>query len=262
MFIYEGKTVLITGASSGIGEAFARELAQRKMNIILVARSEQKLQNMAANLMTKFRINADIIIADLTQEGSAQRIYNEIKRRHLSIDLLINNAGFGTYGPFEAIPAERKHAEVMLNVVSLVDMTHTFLPELLERRGGIINLASIASFTPMPYMSVYAATKAFILSFSEALWGEYHHRGLRILALCPSATETSFFDDLNQSASTKEPAIFSQKRRPEQVVATALRALEQGKCYTVDGGSNYIVTQLYRFFPRSMTIRGISKMMR
>src|SRR5271156_4950090 len=190
MYKYNGKTALITGASTGIGAEFARKLARRGMNVILVARSEDKLQALASELKN---IKATVIPLDLTLPDAAPTLKKKVAELGLQVDLLINNAGFGTFGPFEEIDPKLEQQEIQLNVMALVDLTHAFIPAMLERgEGAIINLASVAAHQPVPYMSVYAATKAFVLSFSEALWAEYKDRGIRVLSLNPGATKTEF----------------------------------------------------------------------
>lgn len=249
MDIYRNQTTLITGASSGIGEAFAHELARRGSHLILVARTESKLKKMAAELSKKYSVRCEVIPADLIQAGAAKMVYQETQKRGLPVDFLINNAGFGTYGPFDTLDPGRDHDEVMLNVTSVVDLTHQFLPDMVRRKsGGIINVASTAAFQPLPYMAVYGATKAFVVSFSEALWAEYRNQGVRVMALCPGATETPFFDVVGAS----EPAV-GIKETPEKVVRVGLKAFEQGRCFVVSGMANYLLSLTSRFTPRSLT---------
>jgi uncharacterized protein len=252
MFTYHGKTALITGASSGIGRVFALELAQRGMDVVLVARSEERLQELAEEVKQKYGVRAEVIVADLSQEQAALHIQQEVQQHELVIDLLINNAGFGVNGYFETITPERDHQQVMVDVAAVVDMTHAFIPSLLERarEAAIINVASTAAYQPVPYMAVYGASKAFVISFSLALAEEYRTRGLRILALCPGATETDFFKVAGESASV------GRRRTSEQVVATALRALEQGRAVVVDGRMNAFTAQLARLAPRGLATRG------
>ncbi|GHO83181.1 SDR family NAD(P)-dependent oxidoreductase [Dictyobacter formicarum] len=250
MFTYQGKTALITGASSGIGQSFAYALAARNVNLILVARSEERLRALADDLAQRHAIKAEVIVSDLSQPQAAQTIRQEVEQRGLVVDMLINNAGFGLNGYFETIEPERDHQQVMVDVVSVVDMTHAFIPEMLKRGGGaIINVASTAGFQPLPYMAVYSASKAFVLSFSEALSEEYRQRGLRVLALCPGATETPFFEVASEAAAV------GRKRTVEQVVATGLRALERGQRIAIDGRANALLAQLPRIFPRAIVAR-------
>ncbi|MCZ8523054.1 MULTISPECIES: SDR family NAD(P)-dependent oxidoreductase [Paenibacillus] len=258
MFTYSNKTALITGASSGIGEAFARSLAALACNLILVARNEAKLKALAAELSAVHQVKTTVIALDLSVPGTAQALFSEVQKHQLKVDLLINNAGFATYGYFEQIPGERQHEEVMLNVAALVDITHAFMPDLLRSRdGGLINVSSTAAFQPDPYMAVYGATKAFVLSFSEALWAENRSRGLRVLALCPGATETSFFDVVG----AKEASV-GNRLTPDTVVQKALRALEKGRSHVITGRQNYLVAQVSRLFSRHFTLGIVERTLR
>ncbi len=256
MLNYLGKTALVTGASAGIGATFARMLAERGMNLILVARSQSKLQTLATELASRYLSQVEVIPYDLSQEGAVRHIKEVICQRHLQVDLLINNAGFGTYGPFETLNPEREHEEIMLNVVALADLTRTFIPAMVARgSGAIVNVASTAAHQPVPYMAVYGATKAFVLSFSEALWAEYQDRGIRVLAICPGATDTNFH------TIAQEPAV-GRMNTPEQVVLTALKALEQGRSSVIPGLSNALMSGLLpRIFPRELTARIVKRMM-
>ena len=217
MFTYKGKTVLITGASSGLGLTFAHALAERSMNVILVARSEERLRALAKEISERYNVHAEVIVADLSQARESERIQQVVEQRHLAVDMLINNAGFATHGFFETLDSERDHEEIMVDVASVVALTRAFLPSMVARgEGAVINVASTAAFQPVPYMAVYGASKAFVLSFSQALSEEYSKRGIRFLALCPGATETNFFQVAGEGAA------FGRKRTSEQVIATAL----------------------------------------
>lgn len=188
-------TALITGASAGIGAAFAQELATRQTNLILVARSEAKPQQLAQQLQ-QYKIQVDIVVQDLTEPKAAKTVFDIVTEKGLTIDLLINNAGFGEYGDFAELDGEQQVKMIQLNILALVDLTHHFLPGMRQRRsGGIINMCSVAAFQPMPYFSVYAASKAFVLSLSEALWAENQSYGVHIIAVCPGPTETNFFQE-------------------------------------------------------------------
>lgn len=244
---YTGKTALITGASSGIGECFAHELAQRGMNLVLVARSEDKLQTLAQQLYHQHRIRVEVITADLSREGEGLRVYEETQKRQLSVDMLINNAGFSTNGMFESIPLEKDHQQVMLNVVSVVDLTHAFIPAMLAKgEGTIINVGSTTSFYPLPRQAVYAATKAFVLSFSEALWAEYRDRGIKVFTLCPGTTDTNFFDAMGRD-------VVTGKHSPQEVVRIGLSALEHDRHYVIPGFRNSFESNILpRLFPRSV----------
>jgi short-subunit dehydrogenase len=258
MFTYQGKTALVTGASSGIGEAFVRALAGRGTNIVLVARSEEKLRALAAELSGQYGVQAEVIAADLGQEQAVQRMQGEVERLGLTIDLLVNNAGFGTYGLFETLSPEREHQEVMVNIAAMVALTHAFVPHMAARgQGAVINLGSVAGFQPLPYMAVYGATKAFVLSFSEALSVEYREHGVRVLALCPGVTDTAFLKETRA-----EPLMVAPRRTPEQVVATGLRALERGRSVVIDGVGNAVLPQVVRLLPRALVAQVAGQVMR
>jgi len=259
MYSYTGKTALVTGASSGIGEAFAQILAARGMDLVLVARSADKLRALAQTLSEQHGIRANFIPADLSHEGSAQEIYRRTQELAIPVDLLVNNAGFGTYGVFDTLAPEREHEEIMLNVTALIDLTHAFVPAMAERKaGGVINVASIAAFQPLPYHAVYGASKAFVLSFSLALWAEYSKRGVRVVALCPGPTATNFFTVL----AAPEMPVMGRMHTPEAVVMAGLRALEQGQPYAVEGRRNAFGAQLTHMAPLALTARVFARVMR
>ncbi len=251
------KTALVTGASSGIGEAFARALAARGAHLVLSARSVEKLEALAAELSARHGIRATAVPADLSRAGAGPELAREIERRGLVVDVLVNNAGFGTYGQFETLSPERERDEVQLNVAAVVDLCHAFFPGMVSRgHGAIVNVSSTAAFQPTPFMAVYGATKAFVLSFSEALWLEGREHGISVLALCPGPTETRF------SEVAKTEGILGKRERPEVVVERALHALARGRSTIVSGLSNALLAQSVRFSPRSMVARLAGSMMR
>ena len=251
-------TTLITGASSGIGEVFARRLAARGRNVLLVARSEDKLITLCNELGRSNSVRAQHLAMDLSKPESARRLFDEVGRRGLTVDTLINNAGFGSFGDFTKLELARELNMIDLNIKSLVELTHRFLIPMRERRqGAIINVASTAGFQAVPFMATYAATKAFVLSFSEALWEENRPHGIKVLALCPGVTDTNFFE---ASRGHKPPARVAQS--PEDVVDTALRALARGKSHIVSGWTNRAMTEAERLVPRSVVTRVAGRMMR
>lgn len=254
-------TALITGASSGIGAAFAEELAKRQYNLVLVARSEAKLQELANQLQQKYQIQIDVFVQDLTKPHAAIAVFNAVKQKGLDIDLLINNAGFGDYGVFADRPREKQIDMIQLNITVLVEITHLFIQEMRQRKSGsIINVASIAAFQPLPYLSVYAATKAFVLSFSEAIWAENKNHGIKVIALCPGPTESNFFNVAefppamaNNGTNSLTPA--------QEVVIDALKALEKNRSNIVTGGlANQIIANISRFLPRSALLTAMEKL--
>jgi uncharacterized protein len=255
-------TALITGASSGIGAAFAEALAKRGMNVVLVARSEDRLVALANTLKSQYGTRADVMVQDLTQPDAVTLVYKAVEALGIEIDLLINNAGFGDYGAFCDRPRQKQLDMIQLNIAALVDLTHQFLPQMQERRSGsILNIASIAAFQPMPYFSVYAATKAFVLSFSEALWAENQSTGVHIMAVCPGPTESRFFEvaDFPQTLASEGQGIVSA----EVVVQEALQALDKRHFNVVTGGmGNQMIVNAARFLPRQTLVNGIAKLFR
>jgi short-subunit dehydrogenase len=249
---------LITGASSGIGEVFARRLAARGRNVLLVARSEDKLITLCNELGRSNSIRAQYVALDLSLPESPARLFEEAEKRGLTIDLLVNNAGFGSFGDFAKADLARELNMIDLNVKSLVDLTYRFLqPMRARKQGAIINVASTAAFQGVPFMATYAATKAFVLSFSEALWEENRTFGIKVMALCPGVTDTNFFE---AARGEKPPARTSQT--PEEVVDTALRALARGKSHVISGWINRVLTESERLAPRSLVTRMAGRMMR
>jgi short-subunit dehydrogenase len=252
------KATLITGASSGIGETFARKLAAQGHDVLLVARSEDKLIALCNELGLNHNVRAQYFVADLSQSDAPARLLEETRERNLEIDLLINNAGFGSMGEFGKLDLSRELNMIDLNVRALVELTHLFLQPMRERgSGSIINVASTASFQPVPFMATYAATKAFVLSFSEALWEENRTYGVKVMALCPGVTETGFFD---ASRMKRPPGRISQTS--EQVVDVALRALKRGKSSVISGWPNRITVETERVVPRSLILRVVGAIMR
>ncbi|GAA4676339.1 SDR family NAD(P)-dependent oxidoreductase [Frondihabitans cladoniiphilus] len=243
-------TTLITGASSGIGAEFAARLAARKHDLVLVARSRDKLAALAARLRQSHGVVVEVIALDLASPTAAAELHAETDRRGLQIDWLINNAGFGIHGVFGETDLARLASQVQLNCGTLVDLTGAYLPAMRRRgSGAVINVASTASFQPIPRMAVYGATKAFVLSFTEALWGENRTTGVRVLAVCPGATETGFFEVAGEAAAA------GAKRSPAQVVTTALTALDRNRPSVVDGFGNAFVSRLLtRLVPKRALI--------
>ena len=235
---YHNKTALVTGASAGIGAQFARVLARKGCDLILVARSQDKLQDLADELSARHKMKTHVIAQDLSEEWAARAVADEVQARGLCVDILINNAGIGTQGDFETLDAELLHRQVMLNVTALVDLTRAFLPAMVERRSGIvINVASVAAFLPLPTQAVYGATKAFVLSWSEALWAENRERGVQVLALCPGATDTDFFDAMGREVN-------ADKDTPAFVVRAAMKGVRRGQSVVVPGRANWLVAHV------------------
>jgi short-subunit dehydrogenase len=239
-------TALITGSSGGIGEEFAHQLAQRHTNLVLVARRLDKLEELRTTLLARHPgIEVDVIAADLSVPGSAAQLADEVSRRGRRIDVLVNNAGVGLHGNFVDQDPDRNAAQIQLNCGTLVGLTARFLPAMtLARHGVVINVASTAAFQPTPSMAVYGASKAFVLSFTEALWQEAKGTGVRVLALCPGATETEFF------ARTGEQFMTRGRQTPKQVVDAALNALDKSGPTVISGVVNTALALSTRLVPR------------
>ncbi|MFI2780284.1 SDR family NAD(P)-dependent oxidoreductase [Streptomyces sp. ALB3] len=242
-------TALVTGASSGLGAEFAAQLAARGHDLILVARSENRLTTLAERLAAQHGISAHVLVQDLAEPDAARQIVDRLAARGLSVDLLVNNAGFGTCGRFEDIDAARDHDQLMVNVVALVDLTHALLPDMLERgTGAVVNVASTAGFQPSPYFAVYGAAKGFVLNFGLALRQEYRRRGIRVLTLCPGPVDTPFFEAIG----TRKAAVNGSMTTPEPVVRAALRALDRDRGYVTPGPGNALAAHLLPRRPRTL----------
>lgn len=220
--------VLITGGSSGIGLAFAKYYASKKKELLLVSDQEIELFSCAIELTEHFEVRVETICIDLAKHESAMKVYEEVKEKGYEIDVLINGAAFATKGLFAESDLGRLHEEVNLNIQTVMDLTYLFLNDMLKvNRGTIINMASTSGYTPSPYNAVYAATKSFVLNFTSALYYEYRKSNVNILAVCPIATRTHFFDN--------SVSLTTHMREPEDVVRTTIRALEKHQMMAVDG---------------------------
>jgi short-subunit dehydrogenase len=238
---------LVTGASAGIGLEFARQLAALGYDLVLVARRRERLDALAADLRAADpALVVHVLPNDLASPTAAGEIEAELTRDGVAIDLLVNNAGFGWIGTFVKQDARDAAGQIAVNVNALVALTHAFIPGMVARkRGGVINVASTASFQPVPNMAVYGATKAFVLSFSEAVHEEVRHTGVKVVALCPGATATEFFSvagEWKQSGPVRTSA---------DVVRTALRAFEKNEAVAIDGPANRALTIFSALAPRA-----------
>ncbi|MEU6581114.1 SDR family oxidoreductase [Nocardia sp. NPDC046763] len=245
-------TAVVTGASSGIGAAFATALAARGCDLILVARREPRLRDLAKELEAAHGVSVRVLAADLADPAGVSRVAEVCTDPLHPVGILINNAGFATHGALADHAAGKVREEIAVNVAALAELTHAALPAMVTRdRGVIVNIASTAAFQPIPFMAVYGATKAFVLSFTEALWGELDGSGVTALAVCPGATDTEFFDVAGEAASV------GSRQTPQQVVATALRALDRRNPppSIVSGTANAVSSGLPRILPRRTTIR-------
>ncbi|GIX05312.1 MAG: short-chain dehydrogenase [Planctomycetaceae bacterium] len=246
------KWALVTGASAGLGAEFARQLAARGMHLVLVARRGELLAQLAEELHVRHATRCEVIATDLSQPQSVQQVVAEVERRGIHIDLLVNNAGFGVVGDVDHADIDRLLQMIRLNISAAVELTYRILPGMLARGcGAIINVSSLSAFQPVAFMGVYAASKAFLLHFSEALAEELRPRGITILAVCPGVTRTDFFDIAGAPG-------WLQKHRahsPERVVRTALKALEKRRQVIVIGWRNYLLTLLVRLASRRRVVK-------
>jgi uncharacterized protein len=248
---YRGSTALVTGASKGLGKVFAEVLASRGMNVVLVARSKDALTAYAQSLSGKYGIQAVAIGADLASPRAPFYIQIELARKNIEIDLLVNNAGFGLSGSFLSHDLKQEETQIQVNVQALIALTHILGRSMAARgRGGIINLASNSSFQPLPYMAGYAATKAFVLYFSEAIQHELAAKGVHVMASCPGPTATSFFEGTSTNMAARD---FDSSL---SVVEKTLEAFDRGRSVAYPGRASVrVATWLSRFLPRSLVVQ-------
>ncbi|MGH7201156.1 MAG: SDR family NAD(P)-dependent oxidoreductase [Planctomycetaceae bacterium] len=248
---YADRWALVTGASSGIGAEFARLLAARGMHLVLVARRKSRLEELAAELDTRHGTHSLILPADLSEPGAARRLFEEIQTRGIELELLVNNAGFAVVADIENTEPDRVMQMVRLNVAALTELTYLVLPGLLQRgHGAIINVSSVAGLQPVAYMGAYAASKAYVLHFSEALWAECREKGVTVMALCPGVTKTEFFDVAGVSGWLKK----QRSQSPEQVARTALKSLEKRRPSVVTGWWNWLRSLVVRLGTRRRVV--------
>jgi uncharacterized protein len=248
------KTALITGASGGIGYEFAKLFAQDGYNLVLIARSKEKLAQVAQNLQGKFGISVKIIIKDLGVPTAPEEIFTELQNEGTKIHALVNNAGFGSYGLFAETDINVELQMMQVNVVSVTHLTKLFVREMIKQREGkILNVASTAAFQPGPLMAVYYATKAYVLSFSEALANELEGTGVTVTALCPGPTESGFQKraDMEQSKLVSGQKIMDA----ETVAKIGYRGLMENKTVVIPGLKNQILAQSIRITPRNLVTK-------
>ena len=242
------ETILITGASGGIGEGLARRFAAAGARLILVSRKADRLQQLATELQSRHGIEHLVIPLDLSIAGSAQTLFENIQQRGLSIDVLVNNAGFGRNDHFEAIPWVDHQEMMQLNMVTLVQLTYLILPQMIaRRRGGILNVGSTAAFQPGPYSTVYFATKAFVLSFSEGLWQELREHKISVTCLCPGPTRTDFGA---RSRMDRNWNFIHGSMSTDAVCDVAYRGFRRRRRIVVPGLVNWLLAFSVRFSPR------------
>jgi uncharacterized protein len=257
---WAGRWALVTGASAGIGAALARELAAGGANLVLTARRKERLETLARELSAAHKIRAEIFAADLAQAGAPQQIHAYTVAQQINVDVLVNNAGFGAYGEFATVETQRLLDMVQVNCSAVVHLTRLYLPNMLEQRhGDVLIVASTASFQAVPFISTYAATKAFDLLFAEGLAEEVKPYGVRVCALCPGSTETEFQEVAGQSGVA---SAMRNRETAEKVAHVGLQALAAGKSYVISGAGNYLGAHLQRLVPRRLVTRIAGNMFR
>lgn len=258
----KAQTALITGASSGIGSDLAELFARDGFNLILVARSTERLEKLARELASKYSVHARIVTQDLSEPGAAENLIRKLApqsgKDDLGIDVLINNAGFGMQGNFWKIPVETHRQMMQLNMITLTELTQLILPEMIRRgQGRILNVASTAAFQPGPFLAVYYATKAFVLSFSEALANELTGTGVTVTTLCPGPTQTEFLQTagIQDLPMLKTPVVMTSRKVAER----GYRALMKGKRVEIPGLLNKATAFSTRLAPRGVTAQIVRK---
>lgn len=255
---WRGRWALVTGASAGIGVALARELAAAGANLLLTARRRGRLDQLAQSVEHTHAIKTKVFSTDLAQPDAPQKIRAFADEQGIAIEILINNAGFGQYGELTQVDVHRLLDMVQVNCTSIVHLTRLFLPDMVQRRrGDVLILASTAAFQAVPYISTYAATKAFDLIFAEGLAEEMRSHGIRVCALCPGSTESEFHAVANQERFTAK-----HQETAEKVARTGLEALAAGKSYVISGLGNYLGAQSQRLVPRRLVTRVAANMFR
>jgi uncharacterized protein len=251
-------TALITGASGGIGQALASQFAGAGFDVVLAARSVTKLEATARSLQSQHGGQAIAIPADLEDPDGAVHLHAAVKAKGITLQALVNNAGYGLFGEFAHSKLDDELRMMQLNMTSLTVLSKLFLPDLLATRGQLLNVASTAAFQPGPSMAIYYATKAFVLSFTEALASELEGTGVRVMALCPGPTASGFQD----KAAMKDSALVKGKKLPsaDAVAAAGFAALQAGKRVFIPGAQNWIGAQSVRFLPRNMVTSLVKNM--
>lgn len=243
---------LVTGASRGLGKYFARALAARKCNLVLVARSKEKLELLASELSRDYAIEVETLQFDLARSEAAEQLTEELKQRNLQIDLLVNNAGFGDQGRFHELALQRQMEMMSLQNAAVVALTHRLLPSMIENgSGGIVNVSSMAGFQPIPFAAIYSATKSFLTTFSLALEAEVGRYGISVVTLCPGRLRR----DPEFSEGNERKKVPGKEQTHEEVVAAALKKLADGGGLVIPGGLNKFAAFAAGLVPRSKIAR-------
>ena len=270
MNVYKDKFALVTGASTGIGYAIAKELANRGANLIIsaTARSEDKLQELSKEIQ-ELGSDCHIFLEDLSKRDSGRSLYDQIKLKNLHVDLLVNNAGYGRWGTYHEVDMDDYADMIQLNITSLSELSHLFIPDMISKgEGGVINVGSVASLTPVPYSSVYAATKAYVLSLSEGLRYEYKDFNIRIMALLPGATISNFgqvatakSDKLRERLNKRsKSAIGTVFQTSHEVAVECLDGFEKDKQFIIPGKSDRRTALITKFMPRTKVLSTVGSL--
>lgn len=252
-------TALVTGASSGIGLELARVMAREGNDLVLVARSAGILNELSISLANQYGAKVTVIAKDLSKPGVPQEIFAQLQKENIHIDMLVNNAGFGDFGAFAETSWAKEKQMIDVNITALTELTKIFLPAMVKNGSGkVMNVASTAAFQPGPFMAIYFATKAYVLSFSEAIANELKGTGVTVTALCPGATQSGFM----KAAAMEESKLFKGKKIPTslEVAEYGYKAMMKGKTVAIHGTMNYILSNAARFAPRNM-VTSIARMM-
>ncbi len=258
-----GTTALVTGASSGLGIGYAHALAERGADLVLVARRQDRLEALAVDLAEKYGATSTVIPLDLSTPEAVSQLVDDLRARAITIGSLINCAGFGSYGNFVDSDGAREVQQVAVNVVALTALTHAFLPDLLKtatshpRGAALVNVASTAAFQPVPRMAVYAATKAYVVSFTQAIWYETRHTGLKVTTVCPGPVDTEFF-----AVAQKHEATFKKMLSVDDVMATTFSALDRATTpvHSISGAQNAVLARLATLAPRRAVVSVTGRM--
>lgn len=253
------KVTIITGASSGIGLELAWILARNNNHLLLIARSKEKLQKLSQDITEKYQVSVDYLIKDLSRADSAQEVFNYCQENNLQVDILINNAGFGDFNLFINGDIKKQLAMINLNIYTLVYLSHLFLPNMIKQgHGKIMNIASTAAFQPGPLMSVYYASKAFVLHFSEAIANELKPNNITVTTICPGPTASNF----KQTANLDNSRLMKKRKLPsaKMVAEFAYKAMMKGRVVAIYGFKNYLLTKLVNIMPRSIVVKIVRKL--
>jgi uncharacterized protein len=256
----QGKTALITGASSGLGAEFARQFAELGCSLVLAARRLERLQDLQADIIQKYGVPVECIKVDLTEKDAPLRLYNQIKESGKAVDILINNAGFGLFGLFWETPWERLHELLVLDIVALTQLTYLFMEDMIKRNSGYIMLiGSTGSFQPTPTYATYSAAKSYTLSLGEALHYELRNTAVKCCVLCPGVTRTEFLKVAGQLPTPYQRATIMEV---EDVARIGINALLRGRASVVSGWLNAVLAWLTRFAPRQVLAASSARLMR